>query len=98
MFDRLIELRVRVDQRSSRRTALGLDIMSIIIFSGESSQLENVFRSICRHDEHRVAVTNKLGMNDMFVINPKLYLAPLCRKEFFSFLMGVLLRFSAFWT
>lgn len=33
--------------RSSRLASFGLDIMSIIIFSGESSQLEKVFRSIC---------------------------------------------------
>jgi hypothetical protein len=33
-------------QRSSLRAAFGSDIISIIIFSGESSQFANVFRSI----------------------------------------------------
>lgn len=49
-----------LNYRSSRRTLLGLVTMSIIIFSGESSQLLNVFRSTCKHEQeiwqlHQVA-------------------------------------------
>uniref|UniRef100_A0A0A9E573 Uncharacterized protein n=1 Tax=Arundo donax TaxID=35708 RepID=A0A0A9E573_ARUDO len=39
------EFVIKLDQRSSRRTAFGSDIISIIIFSGESSQLPKVLRS-----------------------------------------------------
>lgn len=43
-------------QRSSRRILFGSDIMSIIIFSGESSQLPKVFRSTCRWKECKLLV------------------------------------------
>lgn len=38
----------KFDHRSSRLGAFGLDIISIIIFSGESSQFENFAKSICK--------------------------------------------------
>lgn len=50
-FHQETPIEVFLSQRSSLPTVLGLEVISIIIFSGDSCQLPNFFRSTCKREQ-----------------------------------------------